>query len=126
MQTFYCSPILWQTYLDDVDFNFYHDILVDLLEEFNEQCVSNRGYVTYDNLVEMILKQTTNEKVERIASEVQYVIPNVKLLKINRLDFLALLPSIIYIESCLDHGQGLFRFRDNSLLDQHMQRALAS
>ncbi|UJR14043.1 hypothetical protein I4U23_001040 [Adineta vaga] len=118
------DPMLWKTYLDDVDFNYYHDDVLELLEEFNNQCLSKREYIIYENLLEIILKRRNNEKIERIATELQYVIPNIKILKINRLDFLALLPSIIYIESCLDHGQILFRFRENSLLDQHMQLVL--
>lgn len=116
--------MLWKTYLDDVDFNFYHDDIAQLLEDFNDQCTSRMAIITYENLLELILKRAINGRIERIAKELQYVIPNVRTAKINRLDFIALIPAIIYIESCLDNGQALFRFRENSLLDQHMKRAL--
>jgi hypothetical protein len=41
----------------------------------------------------------------------------------TRLEFIALLPMIIYVESCLDQQRALFRFGENSILDFHMQRS---
>lgn len=116
--------MLWKTFLDDVDFNYYHDDILEMLEDFNSQCVTDAGIINYENLLELIMKRTLNGKIERIANELEYVIPKIKLIKINRLEFIALLPAIIYIQSCLDPAQTLFRFRENSLLDQHLRQAL--
>jgi hypothetical protein len=110
--------------LDDVDFNYYHDNILELLEEFNNQCLLDTGTINYENLLKLIMKRTTNDKKERITHELEYVMPKIQTMKINRLDFIALLPAIIYIESCFDHGRVLFRFRENSVLDLHMRRAL--
>jgi hypothetical protein len=120
------SSTLWNTFLDDVDFNYYHNHILELLEEFNDRCLSNTGTINYENLLELIMKRTTYNKIERIKNEVfvEYVIPKIKRMKINRLDFISLLPAIIYIQSCFDHGKTLFRFHENSLLDSHMRQAI--
>lgn len=70
------------------------------------------------------MSRTTNGKYEHISKEFEKVFPLIKTMKFTRLEFIALLPVIIYIESCFDHGKSLFRFRDNSILDLHMQKAL--
>jgi hypothetical protein len=118
--------MLWKTLLDDVDFNYYHDDILELLEEFNNRCLTDAGIINYDNLLDLMMKRTINGKIERIAKELEYVIPKTKIMKINRLEFIALLPTIIYIESCLDPEQSLFRFRENSLLDRHLRQALST
>jgi hypothetical protein len=80
--------------------------------------------INYDNLVALIMNRTTNGKYEHITNELEKLIPMIKTMKFTRLEFIALIPVLIYIESCLDQGKSLFRFRDNSLLDLHMKKAL--
>jgi hypothetical protein len=80
--------------------------------------------INYDNLVALIMNRTTNGTYEHITSELEKLIPTIKTMKFTRLEFIALIPVLIYIESCLDQGKSLFRFRDNSLLDLHMKKAL--
>jgi hypothetical protein len=70
------------------------------------------------------MSQTRNGHIERISNELEYIMPKNKKTKINRIEFIALLPAIIYIESCLEQGRSLFRFRENSLLDTHMRQAV--
>ena len=118
------SSTLWNTYLDDVDFNYYHDHIVQLLDQFNEHCVGNMGIISYEILLQMIIQRTTHEKSDRITSQLEYIMPKIKSMKINRFDFLALLPVIIYIESCFNHERTLFRFRDNSILNIDTRRVL--
>jgi hypothetical protein len=120
----YFSSTLWDTFLDDVDFNYYHDNILQLLEKFNNQCSSITETITYEHLLQLIIQRTTNGKIERISIELERIMPEIKIIKINRLDFIAILPAIIYIESCLDHERLLFRFRENSILDTHIRRAL--
>ena len=93
---------MWNTYLHDVDFNYYHDDILELLKEFNNQCLSNTGIIKYENLLDLIMKRIKNGKIERISNELEHVMPKIKTMKINRLDFIALIPAIIYIESSLD------------------------
>jgi hypothetical protein len=118
------SSTLWNTFLDDVDFNYYHKNILELLEEFNNHCLSNTGTINYENFLELIMKRTINDKIERITKQLEYIMPKIKIMKINRLDFIALLPAIIYIQSCFDRERTLFRFRENSILDLHMRQAL--
>lgn len=110
--------------MDDVDFNYYHNSILQLLEDFNNECSFDSEAISYEKLLELIMRKTANEKAERISHELEYFMPRIKKMKINRLDFIALIPVIIYIESCLNHGRSLFRFQENSLLDVHMRRAL--
>ena len=70
------------------------------------------------------MNRTTNGKYEHVTKELETLIPMIKTMKFTRLEFIALVPVIIYIESSLDHGKSLFRFRDNSILDSHMKKAL--
>jgi hypothetical protein len=70
------------------------------------------------------MNRTTNGKYETIVKELEKLISMIKTMKFTRLEFIAFIPVIIYIESCLDHGKSLFRFRENSILDLHMQKAL--
>jgi hypothetical protein len=70
------------------------------------------------------MNRTTNGKYETIVKELENLISMIKTMKFTRLEFIAFIPIIIYIESCLDHGKSLFRFRENSILDLHMQKAL--
>lgn len=119
------SSTLWNHFLDDVDFNYYHESIVQLIEEFNNiQCLTNRGTITYENLLQLILKRTTIDRKERISNELEYLVPKIKTMKINSLDFLALLPTIIYIQSSFENERSLFRFQENSLLDLHIRQAL--
>ncbi len=110
--------------MDDVDFNYYHNNILELLEDFNNQCSSDTETINYENLLQLIIKRTINDKTERIANQLEYVMPRIKTMKMNRLDFISLLPTIIYIESCFDQGRRLFRFRENSILDSHMRQEL--
>ncbi|CAF1343526.1 unnamed protein product [Adineta steineri] len=70
------------------------------------------------------MNRTTNGKYERITKELENLISTIKIMKFTRLEFIALIPIIIYIESCLDQGKALFRFNDNSILDLHIKKAL--
>jgi hypothetical protein len=70
------------------------------------------------------MNRTTNCKCEQVTQELEKLIPMIKTMKFTRLEFIAYIPVIIYIESCFDHGKSLFRFRENSILDLHMQKAL--
>ncbi|CAF2674429.1 unnamed protein product [Rotaria sp. Silwood2] len=135
LQEFYATAIivemvakqdsrLWNTLLDDVDFNYYHKNISELLEDFNNQCLSNSETIGYGQLLEFIRKRIGNSKIERVSNELEYVMPKIKTRKISRLDFIALMPVIIYIESSFTHGQTLFRFQENSLLDLHIRQAL--
>ncbi|CAF0863895.1 unnamed protein product [Rotaria sordida] len=135
LQEFYATAIivemvakqdskLWNTLLDDVDFNYYHNNIFELLEDFNNQCLSNSQTINYEQFLEFIKKRIGNNKIERISNELEYIMPKIKTMKISRLDFIALLPIIIYIESYYVHGQTLFRFQENSLLDLHIRQAL--
>lgn len=110
--------------MDDVDFNYYHDSIVQLLDQFNNRCIGEMGTISYENLLQLILQRTSNDKTDRITSQLEYVMPKIKSMKINRLDFLALLPVIIYIECSFNQGRTLFRFRDNSILDIDIRRVL--
>ncbi len=110
--------------MDDVDFNYYLNNIRELLEDFNAQCSFDKGTMNHETLLELIIKRTRTGKPEHISNELEYVMPRIKTMRINRLEFIALLPAIIYIESCLEHGRSLFRFRENSLLDIHMRQAL--
>lgn len=122
----YCSSRLWNILLNDVDFNFYHNSIVELIQDFNEKCASNAGTISFDQLLDLVRKRTNNTKPERISKELENIIPNIKTMQINRLDFISLLPAIIYIESNLNTGRSLFRFQENSLLDSYMRQALLS
>jgi len=110
--------------LDDVDFNYYHENIVQLIEDFKNQYFANRGIINYANLLELIMKRTTNDRVERISIQLEYLMPRIKTMKITLLDFLALLPAIIYIQSAFNHEHALFRFREHSILDLHIRQAL--
>ena len=70
------------------------------------------------------MNRTSNGKYEQITKEFETRIPLIKTMKLNRLEFIALTPVIIYIESCFDQGKSLFRFRENSILDTHIKKAL--
>ncbi|CAF4322960.1 unnamed protein product [Rotaria socialis] len=118
------DPELWNKLLDDVDFNYYHDDLIELLDEFDNRYSPVTSTINFDNLVGLIMHRAANGKYERVAKELESRIPMIKTLKFTRLDFIALIPLIIYIESCLDHGKPLFRFEENSILNLHMQKAL--
>jgi len=69
------------------------------------------------------MNRTSNGKYEQISKELETLIPMIKTMKFTRLEFIAFVPILIYIESRFDHGKSLFRFRDNSILDSHMQKA---
>lgn len=107
-----------------MDFNYYRDDIMELLEEFDSRSSPVTSSLNFENLVALIVNRTTNGKPEQISKELEASIPTIKTIKLTRLEFIALTPLIIYIESCFDQGKSLFRFRDNSLLDLHMQRAL--
>ncbi|CAF1311034.1 unnamed protein product [Adineta steineri] len=135
LQEFYTTAVLvnmiaeqdshiWNTLLDDVDFNYYHDDIVELLEEFDSRYSPVTSTINFDNLVALIMNRTTNGKYERITKELENLISTIKIMKFTRLEFIALIPIIIYIESCLDQGKALFRFNDNSILELHIQKAL--
>ncbi|CAF0957209.1 unnamed protein product [Adineta steineri] len=135
LQEFYTTAVLvnmiaeqdshiWNTLLDDVDFNYYHDDIVELLEEFDSRYSPVTSTINFDNLVALIMNRTTNGKYERITKELENLISTIKIMKFTRLEFIALIPIIIYIESCLDQGKALFRFNDNSILDLHIKKAL--
>ena len=70
------------------------------------------------------MNRTTHGRYERVTKELENYIPMIKTMTFNRLEFVALIPIIIYIESCLDFGKVLFRFRENSLLNSRMQKVL--
>jgi hypothetical protein len=118
------SSHIWNSLLDDVDFNYYHDDILELIEEFDSRYSPITSTINFDNLVALIMNRTTNGKYEQITKELEKLIPLIKTMKFTRLDFIAFIPVIIYIESCLDHGKSLFRFRENSILDLHMQKEL--
>jgi hypothetical protein len=120
------SSHIWDSLLDDVDFNYYREDILELLEEFDSRHSPVTSTINYDNLVALIMNRTTNGKYEHITNELEKLIPMIKTMKFTRLEFIALIPVLIYIESCLDQGKSLFRFRDNSLLDLHMKKALYS
>lgn len=118
-------PQLWNTLLDDVDFNYYRDDILDLLDEFDHRSSSSAIFeINYEHLVGLILRRNPKGKAEQVNKTFEKLLPTIKAMSWTRLEFIALLPTIIYVESCLDHGRPLFRFRENSILDLHMQRSL--
>lgn len=121
---YFSSPEIWTLLLDDVDFNYYHGDVLELLDDFDSHYSPVTSTINFDNLVALIMNRTTNGKYERIANELERRIPTIKTMKVTRLEFIALMPLIIYIESSLDHGKTLFRFRENSILNLHMKKAL--
>ncbi|CAF3656598.1 unnamed protein product [Rotaria sordida] len=118
------DPQIWNSLLDDVDFNYYHDDVLELLDEFDSRYSPVTSTINFDNLVGLIMNRTINGKYERVTKELESCIPMIKTMKFTRLEFIALIPIIIYIESCLDNGKPLFRFQENSILNLHMQKAL--
>ncbi|CAF3948618.1 unnamed protein product [Rotaria sp. Silwood2] len=135
LQEFYATAVLvdmvakqdseiWSSLLDDVDFNYYHDDVLELLDEFDSRYSPVTSTINFDNLVGLIMNRTNNGKYERVTKELENRIPMIKTMKVTRLEFIAFIPIIIYIESSLDHEKPLFRFRDNSILNSHMQKAL--
>ena len=106
--------------MDDVDFNFYREDILELLDEFDHRATTK---LTFDQLVAAIQQHATNAKLETIIQALEKLSPSIRSLSWTRLEFIALLPSLIYVESTLDHGRPLFRFRENSILDLHMQRS---
>ena len=70
------------------------------------------------------MNRTTHGKYERVSNELESRIPMIRTMKFTRLEFIGLVPFIIYIESCLDLEKSLFRFRENSILNFHMQKAV--
>ncbi|UJR33151.1 hypothetical protein I4U23_020608 [Adineta vaga] len=135
LQEFYTTAVLvdmiaeqdshiWNSLLDDVDFNYYRDDILELLDEFDNRYSPITSTINFDNLIALIMNRTTNGKYDQITRELEILLPKIKTMKFNRLEFIAFIPVIIYIESCLDHGKSLFRFKDNSILDLHIQKAL--
>ncbi|CAF0943191.1 unnamed protein product [Adineta ricciae] len=120
------DPYIWNSLLDDVDFNYYREDILELLDEFDKRYSPVTSTINFDNLVALIMNRTTNGKYEQISKELETLLPRIKTTKLNRLEFIALIPIVIYIESYLDRGKALFRFKDNSILDLHIQRALLS
>ena len=115
---------IWSSLLDDVDFNYYRDDILELLDEFDSRYSPITSTINFDNLIALVMNRTTHGKYEHISKEFEKLMPMIKTMKFTRLEFISLIPVIIYIESCLDHGKALFRFRENSILDSHMKRAL--
>lgn len=114
------------TLLDDVDFNFYHDTIVDLLDEFNDYCPSNNSNLSFDEFISILQRRLGTFQVDRLTSEFEYFIPMIRTMKINRLEFLTLLPLTIYLESSFHRERTLFRFREHSILDLHLRQALVA
>ena len=120
------SSTLWNDRLDDVDFNYYHDDIIDLMKEFNSHLSSIIGSITYETFLALILKRKTYDRPERVADELLRLAPTIGTMKISRLDFIALMPLVIYIESSFNCQRTLFRFREQSMLDRHMRQAAAT
>jgi hypothetical protein len=120
----YFSSHIWDTLLDDVDFNYYRDDILELLEGFDQRYSPVTATINFDSLIGLIMNRTSNGKSEQVIKELETLIPTIKTMKLTRLDFIALVPVIIYIESRFDQGKSLFRFRENSILESHMQKSL--
>jgi len=119
------SSKLWNTYLDDVDFNYYRSNILQLIEEYNTYAYSDIGLISYENLIELIQKHSNRSiRIETMVNQLEHLVPNIRTMQINRLDFISFLPVIIYLQSCFDHERKLFRFREHSLLDLHIRQAL--
>lgn len=106
--------------MDDVDFNYYREDILELLDEFDHRASTK---LTFDQLISSIQHHANNPKLDTIIQALEKFSPSIRSMSWTRLEFIALLPSLIYIESTLDHGRPLFRFRENSILDLHMQRS---
>ena len=117
-----CSSMLWNTLLDDVDFNYYHSTILELLEEFNCHCSSVMGNIDYVSFLQIILQRTATSKVDRLSMEFEYLVPMIKTMKINRLYFVTLIPAMIFMESTLRREKTLYRLRDHSMLDSLLTR----
>lgn len=115
------SAHLWNTLLDDVDFNYYRNDILEILEGFDRRRVS---IIQFDPLVALIDERATRtgQQQQHVRDKLEQLFPMVRTMQWTRLEFIALLPAMIYIESCPEHGRALFRFRDHSMLDSHMQR----
>ena len=116
------SSLLWSALLDDVDFNYYHETIMELLEEFNSHCSSVMGNIDYVSFLHIILQRTATSKVERLSMEFEHLVPMIKTMKINRLYFITLIPAMIFMESSLRREKTLYRLRDHSMLDSLRMR----
>lgn len=120
------SSILWNHHLEDVDFNYYHDTIVDLLNDFNEYSPEPMGRIEYSTLLRLILQRIPENRLEKFVIQLLNYVPNVKTMRINRLDFITLIPVIIFLETtCFPHRE-MFRFRDHSLLKTHISEGLTT
>ena len=113
------SAHLWDSLLDDVDFNFYRHDILDILDGFDRRRIS---ILQFDPLVALIEERAARTQRQHVRETLEQLFPMARTMQWTRLDFIALLPAIVYIESCQEHGRALFRFRDHSMLDAHMQR----
>ena len=118
------SPVLWNLRLDKVDFNFYHDAIIEFLDDFNQIAPSAMSRIDYSQLLRLIIQRIPPHSLEHFALELKYLMPTITTMKMNRLDFLTIIPALIYLESTCYPKRGLFRFRENSILDLHLTRKL--
>jgi hypothetical protein len=116
------SSTLWTVLLDDVDFNYYHDTIVSLLDEYANHCSPLTGYMSYVHLLEMMHKRMATVRIERLLADIECFLPTIKTMRINRLDFMTIIPLMIYLQSSSNDEQVLFRFRDHSLIDLYRSK----
>lgn len=80
--------------------------------------------LSFTQFLEILQRRLRTTKVDRLTTEIEYFVPMIRTMKINRLEFIALLPLTIYLESFLHRERTLFRFREHSILDLHLRQAL--
>lgn len=112
--------------MDDVDFSYYHDDILGLIEQFDSHSSPVASTINFDTLIGLILHRIPSANYDHVAKELERRIPMIKTMKFSRLDFIGVIPLIIYIGSWIDHTKPLFRFRENSVLDLHMKKALVA
>ncbi|CAF1486881.1 unnamed protein product, partial [Didymodactylos carnosus] len=132
------DPTLWQL-LDDVDFNHYREDMLEYIVSIIEFDARERESVhnltqtiPFDSLLSIISSRTNNsdwshtkhtyDEFFRFISQLSSK-SNPTLTYISRLDYICHIPLFLYVESLLDNAPPLFRFRENSILDLHMQRS---
>ena len=114
---------MWDKLLDDVDFNYYRDDILDYLNEFDQFASSSfTNQLSFEQLVTTIQHRMPAIKREQIVNTLETLLPAIKTIGWSRIEFIAFVPTLIFIESSLDQSRTLFRFRENSILDSHMKR----
>ena len=89
---FFFSSHIWNSLLDDVDFNYYRDDILELLDEFDSRFSPITSTINFDNLIALIMNRTTNGKYEHITKELEKIILKLKEVLMGK----SLLPRLLF------------------------------